>query len=174
LRLHTDDVATKRLKADEERFRANFDQSADVLPFHDRFARGGTCSWRGTGPGRDSVAYGWRGRVASPEWPHEGIDEAKVDELAGLSNTGDLRPAGARGDRVRPSLWRGFGTFCDETLGLDAGKVLRVVLEPGAERVEELQAAAEWLDLDPDPGTVEEIREGLAGAWAVVEGRGGG
>jgi len=70
------------------------------------------------------------------------------------------------------TLWRGFGAFCDETLGLDASKVLRVVLEAGAERVEELEAKVERLGLEPDAETVEEIREGLTEAWRIVEARG--
>ena len=72
------------------------------------------------------------------------------------------------------ALWRDFGAFCAETLGLDASKVLKVVQEAGASRLEDLEALAERLDLDPDPETVEEIREGLTEAWWTVLGRGGG
>ena len=56
-------------------------------------------------------------------------------------------------------------------LGLDAGKVLAVVLEPGVGRVEDLEALAERLDLEPDAETVEEVREGLTEAWRWAEGR---
>lgn len=72
------------------------------------------------------------------------------------------------------TTWRGFGAFCDEALGLDAPKVLRVVHEEGAARVEELEALADRLGLKPVAETVERIREGLAEAWQIVEKRPGG
>ncbi len=50
--------------------------------------------------------------------------------------------------------------------------MLRVVLEAGAERVEDLEAKVERLGLEPDAETVEEIREGLTEAWRSVEARG--
>ena len=56
-------------------------------------------------------------------------------------------------------------------LGLEAGKVLAVVLEPAAGRIEDLEATAERLDLGADAEKVEEIREGLSGAWDSVGGR---
>ena len=69
------------------------------------------------------------------------------------------------------TLWRGFGAFCGGVLGLDAGKVLAVVLEPAVKRIEDLEATAERLDLEHDPEKVEEAREGLTEAWDSVEGR---
>jgi hypothetical protein len=54
---------------------------------------------------------------------------------------------------------------------LDASKVLRVVLEPGAGRVEELEALAGRLELEPDAERVQAIQETLAEAWQSVEGR---
>lgn len=72
------------------------------------------------------------------------------------------------------TLWRGFAAFCEDLLGLDALKVLTVVLEPGVSRIRDLEATAERLDLEPDAEQVEEIREGLAEAWRWAEGRGRG
>lgn len=40
------------------------------------------------------------------------------------------------------------------------------------EQVESLKGRAESLGVEPDPETVEEIREGLAEGWRVVEERG--
>ena len=57
-------------------------------------------------------------------------------------------------------------------MGVEAGALVKVVLEAGVERIEELEALAERLELEPDAETVEEIREGLAEAWRVVEKRG--
>ena len=50
------------------------------------------------------------------------------------------------------SLWEGFVAFCEDSVGVPAGSVVAVVLEPEAE-------------------TVEEIRVGLAASWRVVEKR---
>jgi hypothetical protein len=98
-----------------------------------------------------------------------------VDELAELgSSTISEILDGMEREQAEQALtrWRGFGAFCDETLGLDARKMLRVVLEAGAERVEELEAKVERLGLEPDAEIVEEIREGLTEAWRIVEARG--
>ncbi len=50
--------------------------------------------------------------------------------------------------------------------------MLRVVLEPGAARIEDLEALAERLGLEPDAETVEAMRGALTEAWLSVEGRG--
>jgi hypothetical protein len=47
-----------------------------------------------------------------------------------------------------------------------------VVLEPVASRIEDLKVRAERLGLEADPETVQEVREGLADNWRVVEERG--
>jgi len=70
------------------------------------------------------------------------------------------------------SLWEGFVAFCEECVGVPAENVVAVVLEPVADRIEELKDRAECLELEPEAETVEEIREGLAESWRVVEKRG--
>jgi hypothetical protein len=70
------------------------------------------------------------------------------------------------------SLWEGFAAFCEEYVGVPAESVVAVVLEPVADRIENLKDRAERLELEPVPETVEEIREGLAKSWRVVEKRG--
>jgi len=70
------------------------------------------------------------------------------------------------------SLWVGFCAFCEECVGVGAEKVVAVVLEPFAGRLEDLEARAERQELKPDAETVEEIREGLSESWRVVEERG--
>ncbi len=116
-----------------------------------------------------------KGKGQAPEWPLEGIDEARVNELAGLGAS--IMPEILDGLERREAtealaLWRGFGAFCGDVLGLDAGKVLAVVLEPAVGRIEDLEATAESLGLEPDAEKVEEAREGLTEAWNSVEGRG--
>jgi len=70
------------------------------------------------------------------------------------------------------SLWAGFCAFCQECVGVGAQKIVAVVLEPVAGRIEDLEARAERLGLEPDAETVSEIREGLKESWRVVEERG--
>ena len=70
------------------------------------------------------------------------------------------------------SLWEGFAAFCEESVGVPAESVVAVVLEPVADRIEDLKDRARRLELEPRAETVEEIREGLAESWRVVEKRG--
>jgi septation ring formation regulator EzrA len=70
------------------------------------------------------------------------------------------------------SLWEGFAAFCEESVGVPAEKVVAVVLEPVGGRIEDLKERAERLKLKPNAETVEEIREGLAESWRIVEKRG--
>jgi hypothetical protein len=126
---------------------------------------------------RAGTRQAWQGDGPAPEWPLEGIDEAEVDRLAGLGAS--IMPEILNGLERREAtnaltLWRGFAAFCEDFLGLDALKILTVVLEPGVPRIEDLEATAERLDLEPDAEQVEEIREGLAEAWRWAEGRGRG
>lgn len=46
------------------------------------------------------------------------------------------------------------------------------MLEPITEQIEALKGRAERLEVEPDPATVEEIREGLAETWRVAQERG--
>jgi hypothetical protein len=146
----------------------------EILPLQADYARerlrdayleghraGARQAWQGDGP-------------AAALWPLEGIDEEKVDELADLGAS--IMPEILDGLERREvenalTLWRGFAAFCGDFLDLDALKVLTVVLEPGVPRIEGLEATAERLDLEPDAEQVEEIREGLAGAWRWAEGQ---
>jgi hypothetical protein len=70
------------------------------------------------------------------------------------------------------SLWEGFAAFCEECVGVAAESVVAVVLEPVGGRIEDLKKRAERLELEPNAETVEEVREGLAESWRIVEKRG--
>ena len=59
------------------------------------------------------------------------------------------------------SLWEGFVAFCDESAGVPAESVIAVVLEPVADRIEDLKDRARRLELEAKAETVEQIREGL-------------
>jgi HEPN domain-containing protein len=74
-------------------------------------------------------------------------------------------------------LWSGFATFCAESVGVAAEKLLAATLQegPGAEavkRVEDLKDRVERLGLEPNEESIQEIRHFLAEAWSVIEERG--
>jgi hypothetical protein len=124
---------------------------------------------------RAGARQAWREESAegnAPEWLLEGFDEERVAELMDPAVTvlpevlGKLERAHAQ---IALDLWRGFGAFCRERLGLDAEKVLRVVLEPAVGRVEDLETLAERLGIGPEADQVRVIAEGLAEAWAIVD-----
>jgi hypothetical protein len=108
----------------------------------------------------------------APEWPLAGVDEEGIQSRVKAA-TSILPETLEKLERNQAThaltLWRGFEAFCEESLGLEAGTILQVVLEAGVERVEELEDLAERLELEPDAETVEEIRESLAEGWRVVE-----
>ena len=148
----------------------------EILPLQADYARERTRDAFVEGH-RAGARQAWRGKGPAPEWPLGGIDEAEVDRLAGLGAS--IMPEILNGLERREAtnaltMWRGFAAFCEDFLGLDALKVLTVVLEPGVARIEDLEATAERLDLEPDAEQVEEIREGLAEAWRWAEVRGRG
>jgi hypothetical protein len=70
------------------------------------------------------------------------------------------------------SMWEAFAAFCAEGMSVAAENVIAVVLEAVADRIGDLKDRAERLELEPEAETVEEIREGLAESWRVVEERG--
>jgi hypothetical protein len=106
----------------------------------------------------------------APEWPLE-VEEEDVKALANPGTT--LIPEIL--DRIERelatnalTLWEGFAGFCEQEMGLEAEKVLKVVLEPGVERVENLKALADRLGLEPETEKAAELREGLAEAWSIA------
>lgn len=66
------------------------------------------------------------------------------------------------------TCWEGFAAFCTDVWRLEAEKVLRVVLEDEAPRVEEMKARAERLGVEANPERVEELRAGLAEGWSAM------
>jgi hypothetical protein len=130
---------------------------------------------------------------APPQWPNDGPNgemmepdedeqdpaiERDLEELgATVDKYGEFLPELL--DRLERelatdalSLWEGFVAFCEECVGVPAESVVAVVLEPVADRIEDLKTRAERLELEAVSETVEEIREGLAESWRVVEERG--
>jgi hypothetical protein len=112
----------------------------------------------------------------APEWPLEGVDEEGIYERvkAAMSILPETLEKLERNQATHAlTLWRGFEAFCEESVGVEALALLKVVLEAGVERIEELEELEERLELEPDAETVEEIRRELAEVWQMVERRGG-
>jgi hypothetical protein len=108
----------------------------------------------------------------APEWPLEGLDEERIKALMDpaitvLPEILDKLERSQAGEAL--TLWRGFGAFSREQLGVDAEKMLRVVLEPAVGRVEELEALAERLEIEPDSERVRGIADSLAELWSIVD-----
>jgi len=128
--------------------------------------------------GKDGEPPGYEEDIEESE---ENADPATEADMDGLEATaceylGFLPEVLDRLERTLASdalsLWKGFCAFCEEYVGVGAEKIVAVVLEPVAGRIENLEARAERLGLQADPETVEEIREGLRESWRVVEERG--
>jgi hypothetical protein len=144
-----------------------------ILPYSETFAQDAALDIYLDGH-RAGALHAWKeaGKEgAAPEWPpvvdEEGI-KAGVDAwISILPETLDKLERNQATHAL--TLWRGFEAICEESRGLEALAILKVVLEPGVERVEELEDLAERLGLEPDMQMVEEIACELAEAWRTVE-----
>ncbi len=70
------------------------------------------------------------------------------------------------------TLWTGYAAFCEECAGVTPEKVAGVVLAPIMGSIQDMKGRAVRLGVEPDAGTVEEFREGLAEIWRTMEERG--
>ena len=66
------------------------------------------------------------------------------------------------------TCWEGFAAFCTDSWRVEAEKLLRVVLEDEAPRVEAMKQRAHRLRVDPDPERVEELRASLVEGWGEM------
>jgi hypothetical protein len=128
--------------------------------------------------GKDGEPPGYEEDIEESEENADPATEADMDglEATACEHLGFLPEVLDRLERSLASdalnMWAGFCAFCEECVGVGAQKVVAVVLEPSAGRIEDLEARAKRLGLQADAETVEEIREGLAESWRVVEERG--
>ncbi len=108
----------------------------------------------------------------APEWPLE-VDQEAIKAKAGRSRlfTEAVLETLEKGLAQNAfDLWVAFAGFCEERMAVEAKKVLAVALGPGpVERVEELEALAGRLGLEPEAETVEAERDELNRAWELVE-----
>jgi hypothetical protein len=145
-----------------------------ILPYSETFA--GDRAYDAYLDGhRDGARQAWRVAAMegeAPEWPLEGVDEEGIRENIELATSilpQTLEALERQQAKHALTLWSGFAAFCEECMGVEATTILKVVLEAGVECVKELEDLAERLELEPEAETVEEIKEGLAEAWRIVE-----
>jgi hypothetical protein len=111
---------------------------------------------------------GW---TEDDEEEEDPVIERDLEELEGkVEKYGDLLPEILdRFERTATAealtCWEGFAAFCTDVWRVEAEKLLRVVLEDEAPRVEAMKARAECLGVEADPERVEELRLGLAEGW---------
>jgi len=133
-------------------------------------------------------AWEHAGRSGTPPmWPEEGDPKEGEEDRAVLEDTEHLEwkvehYGGAVPelmDRMERkvatealSIWEGFAAFCREDMNLSPEKVLKVTVQPGLERIEDLKVRAERLELEPEPEITAAIRNGLTESWSVALERG--
>jgi hypothetical protein len=141
---------------------------------------------------RHAWAYAGKGG-APPAWPEDGPDgelmepegdeqdpamERDADELEALAEQYNkffpevLDGLERRCVKDALGIWSGYAAFCEEMAGVSAEKLAAVVLEPVMASVGDMKARAERLGVEPDADLVEQVREGLAEAWDIVEAQG--
>jgi hypothetical protein len=141
---------------------------------------------------RHAWAYAGKGG-APPAWPADGPDgelmepdgderdpamEREADELEAIAEEYNkffpevLDELERRCVIEALSIWTGYASFCEKSAGVGAEELAAVVLEPAVGRIGDMKARAERLGVEPDAQLVEQVREGLAEAWRIVEARG--
>jgi hypothetical protein len=149
-------------------------QNAAFDAYFDGHRSGSYHAWNAVGmEGRPPA---WSGEDLEPgeaEDEHDPAMERDMGEIeAKVEKYGQLLPELM--DRLERelateaySLWTGFEGFCTESVGVEAEKMLQVVLSPNPalERVAGLEALAERLELEPDPQIADALRVGLAEKW---------
>jgi hypothetical protein len=156
-------------------------QNAAFDAYFDGHRSGSYHAWNAAG--RTGCPPAWPGEDLEPgeaEDEHDPAMERDMDEIeAKVEKYGELLPE-LMGRLERElateafSLWTGFEGFCAESVGVEAKKVLKVVLSPNPalERVAGLEALAERLQHEVNSEIVGALREGLAENWGVVCERG--
>jgi hypothetical protein len=145
-----------------------------ILPYSETFAQDKALDTYLEGH-QDGARQAWRqaGKEGKPpEWPLEGVDEEGIYARvkAAMSILPQTLEQLERQQAAHAlTLWRCFEAFCEERIGVEAATILKVVLESGVERIEELEDLAGRLNIEPDLETVEEMAAALAEGWSVVE-----
>lgn len=123
-----------------------------------------------------------------PAWPGEDEDLYDEEDPVVERDMGDLETKVEKYGELLPEImdrmerqvlaealtcWEGYAAFCTDVWRLEAEKVLRVVVEDEAPRVEAMRERAERLGVEANSERVEELRAGLAEGWAAMVARDG-
>jgi hypothetical protein len=133
-------------------------------------------------------AWNYAGMEGTPPmWPEEGDPEEGDEDAAVLEDTEHIESKVDLDAKFIPdlmerlerevatealSVWEGFSAFCREDMNLSPENVLKVVVGPGLEHVEDMKVRTERLGLEPDEEIATAMREGLAESWGVIIERG--
>jgi hypothetical protein len=63
------------------------------------------------------------------------------------------------------TVWTGYAEFCDGSMSVSAERAAAVILGPAMPHIEDMKLRADRLGTEPAREGVDEVREGLAGAW---------
>ena len=141
---------------------------------------------------RHAWAYAGKGG-APPAWPKDGPGgeiaepeeeeqdpamEREADELEAVADQYNeffpevLDELERRCVKEAFSIWGGYASFCEKSAGVGAEELAAVVLAPAVGGIGDMKVRAERLGIEPDAQVVEQVREGLAEAWRIVEAQG--
>ncbi len=144
-------------------------RSAAEDAYFDGHEAGSYKAWNAAG--KSGRPPGWSEDAEEEEDP---VIERDLGELgAKVTKYGDLLPEILdRFERAATeealTCWEGFAAFCKDVWRVEAEKLLRVVLEDEAPRVEAMKARALRLGVEADPERVEELRANLAEGWGTL------
>jgi hypothetical protein len=68
--------------------------------------------------------------------------------------------------REARTIWKAFGSFCSEELGLEPEKLVKALFESAPEWLEKLEGTLEPLETDPDG--LEEYRDAMKRTWSEL------
>jgi hypothetical protein len=130
--------------------------------------------------------HAWKAAGKEGQPPGWEDDEEKAEENRDLELDDDLGMINARNsavdswltellDRLERDLasealpvWAAYLRFCEETMEVEAEKLLKATFKPALEDVRWLEAIAQRLGLEPEASTVEEYRAGMAEGWRKI------
>jgi hypothetical protein len=141
---------------------------------------------------RHAWAYAGKGG-APPAWPQDGPEgeivepEEEEQDPAMEREADDLEAVAQKYNEFFPdvleelerrcvkeafSIWTGYAAFCEKSVGVRAEELAAVVVAPAVGQIGDMKARVERLGIEAEEGIVEQVREGLAEAWRIVEARG--
>jgi hypothetical protein len=135
---------------------------------------------------RAGTRYAWSRTEREGEPPGLEADEEEAEENADLAMEAGLDVTCSRVeessgvvpgllDRLERELaseaiavWAAYLRFCEETIQVEAEKLLQATFKPALEDIRWLESLVEGFGIEAEAVTVEEYREGLAEGWRKI------